>query len=173
LLKPKHRLNRQIRAESVRVVHEDRGALGVMPTREALQMALDEGYDLVELSPNAEPPVCKIMNYGKYCYEQEKKAKLAKKKQKIVQLKELMLRPNISPHDLEVKLNYAKNFINNGDKVKFSLRFKGREASHQEIGFEIFKKITEALKDIAKAESNPKFDGKVIMAILSPIDVKE
>jgi translation initiation factor IF-3 len=136
-------------------------------------MAVNDGLDLVEISPNANPPVCKIMDYGKYCYEQEKKAKLAKKKQKVVHLKEIMLRPNISSHDLEIKLNYAKNFITDGDKVKFTLRFKGREITHQEIGFEIFKKVIEALKDIAKAESGPKMEGKMITAIFSPISLKD
>lgn len=136
-------------------------------------MAVNDGLDLVEISPNANPPVCKIMDYGKYCYEQEKKAKIAKKKQKVVHLKEIMLRPNISPHDLETKLNYAKNFITGGDKVKFTLRFKGREITHQEIGFEIFKKVIEALKEIAKVESGPRMEGKMITAIFSPISLKD
>lgn len=136
-------------------------------------MAVNDGLDLVEISPNANPPVCKIMDYGKYCYEQEKKAKIAKKKQKVVHLKEIMLRPNISSHDLEIKLNYAKNFIAEGDKVKFTLRFKGREITHQEIGFDIFKKVIDALKEIAKAESGPRMEGKMITAIFSPLSLKD
>lgn len=140
---------------------------GVVSTREAIKMALDAGLDLVEVSPNADPPVCKILDYGKFKYEQQKKAAEARKKQKIVEVKEVKIRPGIEKHDYEVKLRNARRFFEQGDKVKVTMRFKGREITHQEIGMGLLKQMIEDLADISVVEMPPKFEGKQVIMILS------
>lgn len=142
--------------------------LGIVNLQAALESASHSGLDLVEISPKAEPPVCKIMDYGKYRYEQQKKKNETKKKQKIVDIKEIQIRPGINQHDLDVKMRAVEKFIKNGDKVKFTMRFRGREISHQALGLEILNKIIETTTNIAKVDSPPKLEGKQYMMILSP-----
>ena len=142
--------------------------IGVMTPRDALEKAQDAGLDLVEISPNAEPPICKILDYGKYKYEQQKKAAEAKKKQKIVELKELKIRPSIEDHDLQVKLKAARKFIGEGNKVKFTLRFRGREMAHINLGRDVINRLREELSDIAKIELHAKMEGRQMIMILAP-----
>ena len=161
--------NERIRALDVQVIGSDGGNLGSMPLNKAIEIAKSEGLDLIEISPNANPPVCKIMDMGKYKYDLQKKANLAKKKQKVVLLKEIKLRPGTDTHDYNFKIKNAKKFITKGDKVKFTVKFKGREMQHTELGKELMNKIIEATKDIAKVESRPKFEGRQIVMIIQPI----
>lgn len=141
--------------------------LGIVPLQEALKLARERDLDLVEISPNAEPPVCKILDFGKFKYEAKKKAHEARKKQKVVELKEIKLRPNIGQNDYEVKLRSITKFINEGDKVKITLKFKGREVTHQELGFKLLERVKNDLEDIAKVEFAPKMEGKQMLMILS------
>ena len=161
--------NERIKALDVQVIGSEGNNLGVMQLKQAIQMAKDEGLDLIEISPNANPPVCKIMDMGKYKYDLQKKANQAKKKQKVVSLKEIKLRPGTETHDYNFKIKNAKKFIGKGDKVKFTVRFKGREMQHTELGKELMNKIIEETKDIAKVESQPKFEGKQMVMIIQPI----
>ncbi|MCE2993132.1 MAG: translation initiation factor IF-3 [Candidatus Jidaibacter sp.] len=142
--------------------------IGVMPTIQALKLAAEKGLDLVEISPTAKPPVCKIMNYGKYKYELQKKAQAAKKKQKIVETKEIKVRPTIAEGDLQIKLRNAIKFLEDGNKVRFSLQFKGREITHNEVGFAIIERIKSELIDIARIEFEPKMEGRQIFMIVAP-----
>ncbi len=142
--------------------------LGVTATRDAIAKAQDYGLDLVEISPNAEPPVCKIMDYGKFRYQQQKKKNEARKKQKVVEIKELKLRPSIDDHDLEVKLKAAQRFLGEGDKVKFTLRFRGREMAHQQLGMKLLDRVKEALMDKMKIDQEPKFEGNQVIMVISP-----
>lgn len=142
--------------------------LGVLSKSEALKVALEAGLDLVEISPNAEPPVCKILNYGKYKYELQKKKAEAKKKQKVVEVKEMQLRPMIDPHDFEIKCKAIKRFIDEGNKVKIIMRFRGRELSHQEIGMGILLKVKSLFEEISKVDHMPKLEGRQMVMVLSP-----
>lgn len=142
--------------------------LGIVTLRNALTLAEDRGLDLVEISPHAEPPVCKIMDYGKFKYEEKKKSLEAKKKQRVVELKEVKFRPNIGQHDYDVKLKSINRFIEEGDKVKITLKFKGRELAHQEIGMEVINRIKEDCKETIKVEFEPRMEGKQILMIISP-----
>lgn len=164
------RTNEEIRVPEVRLISETGEQLGVVQTKEAIKKAVAVGLDLVEVSPNAVPPVCKILDYGKYKYQAQKKKAEAKKKQKVIHLKEIKLRPNIGEHDYQVKFKAAIKFLESGDKVKFSLRFKGREMAHKEIGTELFDRFIEDLKDIAKLELKPKLEGKQIVMIVIPLN---
>ncbi len=166
------KVNREIRANQVRLVGEDGEMIGVVGIREALEQAEKAGLDLVEISPNAEPPVCKILDFGKYKYETKKRLHDAKKKQKITLIKEMKFKPNIGQGDFDVKLRKIKEFLQEGDKVKVSLWFKGREIVHNEIGMKLFNRILEDITDIAKVESSPKMEGKQIIMILSPLQPK-
>jgi translation initiation factor IF-3 len=157
-----------ITADPIRLIGSDGEMVGVVGIQEAISKAAEAGLDLVEISPNAEPPVCKILDYGKYKYEQQKKANEAKKKQKVVEVKELKLRPTIEKHDFEVKLKKARKFIEDGNKVKFTLRFRGREMSHIELGMNVLKQYQTELEDIAKAELEPKTEGRQMIMILGP-----
>ena len=139
-----------------------------MQLKQAIQLARDEGLDLIEISPNANPPVCKIMDMGKYKYDLQKKANQAKKKQKIVSLKEIKLRPGTEIHDYNFKIKNAKKFITKGDKVKFTVKFKGREMQHVELGKDLMKRIIEDTKDIGKVETHPKFEGRQMIMIIQP-----
>ena len=161
--------NERIRALDVQVIGSDGGNLGAMPLNKAIELAKHEGLDLIEISPNANPPVCKIMDMGKYKYDAQKKANLAKKKQKIVLLKEIKMRPVTETHDYDFKVKNAKKFIAKGDKVKFTIRFKGRELQHSHLGNELMGKIKEDMKDIGKVELHPKFDGKQMIMVIQPL----
>ena len=161
--------NERIRALDVQVIGSDGGNLGTLPLNKAIELAKQEGLDLIEISPNANPPVCKIMDMGKYKYDAQKKANLAKKKQKIVSLKEIKMRPVTETHDYEFKVKNAKKFIAKGDKVKFTIRFKGRELQHSHLGNELMGKIKEDMKDIGKVELHPKFDGKQMIMVIQPL----
>ena len=145
--------NERIRALDVQVIGSDGDNLGAMPLNKAIELAKKEGLDLIEISPNATPPVCKIMDMGKYKYDQQKKANLAKKKQKIVSLKEIKLRPGTEAHDYNFKIKNAKKFITKGDKVKFTVKFKGREMQHSQLGKDLMSRIIEETKDVAKVEN--------------------
>jgi translation initiation factor IF-3 len=152
------RINRQIRAPEVRVVGPEGEMLGVMAPRDALLKAQEFGLDLVEVSPNVAPPVCKILDYGKYKYEEQKKKKEAKKKQKIIEIKEIKLRPMIGIHDLEIKIRMMREFITEGDKVKVTMRFRGREMANQKVGIDVLNKVQADLADVGKAESPPRME---------------
>ncbi len=143
--------------------------LGIVNTNEAISMAKEEGLDLIEIAPNAKPPVCKIIDMGKFKYDAQKKANKAKKKQKIVLLKEIKLRPVTEQHDYNFKLKNAQKFLSKGDKVKFTIRFKGRELQHSNLGNDLMNKIQEDIKSVGKVEMNPKFDGKQMIMVIQPI----
>ena len=163
------RSNNRIVSAEVQVISSDGQNLGILNTQEAITIAKNEGLDLIEIAQNAKPPVCKIMDMGKYKYDLQKKANQAKKKQKTVSLKEIKLRPGTEAHDYNFKIKNAKKFITKGDKVKFTVKFKGREMQHAELGKELMNKIIEETKDIAKVESHPKFEGKQMVMIIQPI----
>lgn len=162
------RINTQIRADKIRLVGADGEMIGVVSVPEGLRVAKEAGLDLVEVSPNAEPPVCKVLDYGKYKYEQQKRAAEARKKQKVVVIKEVKLSPRIDKHDLEVKMKAVHKFLDEGDKVKLTLRFRGREMSHQEIGMKLLEKIREDLGSTVRVEHEPKLEGKIIIMIVAP-----
>lgn len=156
----------------MRVVLDDGGSLGVMDTRDAIQEARKRGLDLVEISPNGQPPVCKIIDYGKFLYEQKKKAHEAKKKQVTVQVKEIKFRPGTDDHDYEYRRENARKWLNDGDKVRAAIAFRGREMSHRELGSKILKRLTEELAEIADVEVFPKMEGYQMFTILSPKKTK-
>jgi translation initiation factor IF-3 len=162
------RTNEQITASEVRVISSTGEQLGIINIREALDRAEDEGYDLVEVSPDAKPPVCKIIDYGKLKYKEQKSKKEAKKKQKTIEIKEIKMRPGIDTHDYQVKVKALSKFIGGGNKVKVSMRFRGREMEHQNLGFALLKKLTAEVAEYAKVEVPPKGEGKQIMMILVP-----
>ncbi len=163
------RSNNRISSPEVQVIASNGENLGILNTNEAISISKDQGLDLIEIAPNANPPVCKIMDMGKYKYDTQKKANLAKKKQKIVLLKEIKMRPVTETHDYEFKVKNAKKFILKGDKVKFTIRFKGRELQHSHLGNELMIKIKEDMKDVGKVELNPKFDGKQMIMVIQPL----
>lgn len=160
-------INDQIATDKVRLIDSEGEMKGVFPTSKAIEMAVDEGLDLVEVSPNADPPVCKIMDYGKYKYEQQKKASEARKKQKVVDVKEVKISPRIEKHDYEVKMRNARRFLESGDKVKVSMRLRGREMAHQEIGFDLLKQMIEELDEISSVELHPKLEGRQMIMVLA------
>ncbi|WP_191085682.1 translation initiation factor IF-3 [Roseococcus microcysteis] len=162
------RVNEEIRVPQVRLIDENGEMLGVLSIRDALYRAYQSGLDLLEISPNAVPPVCKITDYGKFKYEQQKKANEARKKQKVVEIKEIKVRPNIDDHDYEVKMKQAKNFIGEGDKVKVTLRFRGREMAHQELGVKLLERIRTELAEIVKVESMPRLENRQMIMVLAP-----
>jgi len=166
------RINEEIRAPQVRVVDETGQMLGVFTRDEALRLAREKGLDLMEVAAQANPPTCKIIDYGKYKYEQKKKQTQARKNQVIIETKEIQLRPRTEMHDLEVKAKHARRFLLEGDKVKISVRFMGREMAHQEIGLETVKKFVESVKDLCLVESEPKMEGRRMFALLAPDPAK-
>ncbi|MCB9025310.1 MAG: translation initiation factor IF-3 [Bdellovibrionaceae bacterium] len=168
----KYRINSDIRASEVRLIDEEGTMVGVMSSTQAYQYAQDKGLDLIEIAPTAKPPTCKVMDYGKWKYENKKKQAVAKKKQTVVTIKEIQVRPRTEQHDLETKLKHARRFLLDGDKVKINLRFMGREMVHQELGFELLNKLTKDLSDIAMLEVPPKKEGRQIYVLLSPDAVK-
>ncbi len=165
-------MNREIRAQQVRLIDENGTMAGVMSVPDALRMAQDKGLDLIEIAPNAEPPTCKIMDYGKYKYEEKKKAAASRKNQVIVTIKEIQMRPRTDQHDFETKMKHARRFLLEGDKVKINLRFMGREMAHQEAGVAVIKKAIEFVKDLALVEAPPKTEGKNLFTLLAPDPAK-
>lgn len=161
------RINEDIAVPEVRLVDEKGEMRGVMPTRQALKLAEEAGLDLVEVSPNAEPPVCKILDYGKYKYEQQKKAAEARKKQKVIEIKEIKVRPGIEKHDYEVKMRSIKRFLEEGDKVKVTMRFRGREMAHQNIGSDLLKQMLEEVQSLCTVELSPRLEGRQMIMILA------
>ena len=161
-------INGEIREKEVRVVDSDGTQLGIMPTREALELAVSKGLDLVDIAPQATPNVCRIMDYGKYRYEQAKREKEARKNQKVVEVKEVRMSMNIDTHDFQTKANQAIKFLKSGDKVKASVRFRGREMAHTSIGEVLLKQFGEQCAEVATVEKNPKLDGRHMTMFLSP-----
>ena len=161
--------NNRITAPEVQVIGSDGDNVGILNTNEAISMAKEQGLDLIEIAPNAKPPVCKIIDMGKFKYDAQKKANVAKKKQKIVLLKEIKMRPVTETHDYDFKVKNAKKFIGKGDKVKFTIRFKGRELQHSHLGRELMDKIKIDMQDIGKVELHPKFDGKQMIMVIQPL----
>ena len=161
--------NNRITAPEVQVIGSDGDNIGILNTNEAISMAKEQGLDLIEIAPNAKPPVCKIIDMGKFKYDAQKKANVAKKKQKIVLLKEIKMRPVTETHDYDFKVKNAKKFIGKGDKVKFTIRFKGRELQHSHLGRELMDKIKADMQDIGKVELHPKFDGKQMIMVIQPL----
>ena len=163
------RANNRINSPEVQVIGSTGENLGIINTNAAISMAKEEGLDLIEIAPNAKPPVCKIIDMGKYKYDAQKKANKAKKKQKKIELKEIKLRPVTETHDYNFKLKNAQKFLSKGDKVKFTIRFKGRELQHSNLGHDLMNKIQEDIKLIGKVEMNPKFDGKQMIMVIQPL----
>ena len=162
------RTNHRIKSIDVQVINSNGENLGILPLKKAIDAAKQEGLDLIEISPNAKPPVCKIMDMGKYKYDMQKKANKAKKNQKIAVLKELKLRPGTEIHDYNFKIKNAKKFLQKGDKVKFTVRFKGREMQHVQLGKDLMSRIIEDTKEIGRVEVNPKFEGRQMIMIIHP-----
>jgi translation initiation factor IF-3 len=162
------RVNHQINVPQVRLVREDGSMVGVVTTREAINMAADAGLDLVEVSPNATPPVCKILDLGKFKYEEQKRKNEARKKQKVIEVKEIKLRPGIDTHDYDVKMRSIHRFLEEGDKVKVTMRFRGREMAHQELGVKVLDRVKADLDAVAKVESAPKMEGRQMIMVISP-----
>jgi len=161
--------NNRINSPEVQVIGSTGENLGIINTNKAISMAKEEGLDLIEIAPNAKPPVCKIIDMGKYKYDAQKKANKAKKKQKKIELKEIKLRPVTETHDYNFKLKNAQKFLSKGDKVKFTIRFKGRELQHSNLGYNLMNKIQEDIKLVGKVEMNPKFDGKQMIMVIQPL----
>jgi translation initiation factor IF-3 len=161
--------NNRISSPEVQVIGSDGNNLGILNTNEAISIAKEQGLDLIEIAPNAKPPVCKIIDIGKFKYDAQKKANVARKKQKIVLLKEIKMRPVTETHDYEFKVKNAKKFIKKGDKVKFTIRFKGRELQHSHLGRELMDKIKADMADVGKVELHPKFDGKQMIMVIQPL----
>ena len=161
-------VNERIRAKTVRVISEKGDMLGVFNTNEAIQLAFEKGLDLVEVSPNASPPVCKIIDYGKYKYQVQKKQAEAKKKQKTFEVKEVKLMPGIEDHDYGVKLKSIQRFLSEGDKVKITLRFKGREMAYHQRGMDVLKKLESQIEPVAKIEQVPTLEGKHMIMVIAP-----
>ena len=163
------RSNNRITSSEVQVITNDGDNLGILNTNEAISKAKEEGLDLIEIAPKARPPVCKIMDMGKYKYDAQKKANKAKKKQKKIELKEIKLRPVTELHDYTFKIKNAQKFISKGDKVKFTIKFKGRELQHSHLGNELMDKIKQDMHEIGKVELQPKFDGKQMIMVIQPL----
>nr|WP_322890016.1 MULTISPECIES: translation initiation factor IF-3 [unclassified Yoonia] len=162
-------MNERIRAAEIRLIGADGENVGVVSPDRAMQMAEEAGLDLVEISPNAVPPVCKIMDFGKFKYETQKKEAEARKKQKIIEIKEIKFRPNTDSHDYEVKMRSVFKFLENGDKVKVTLRFRGREMAHQELGRKLLERVAEDTKEAGKVENFPKMEGRQMVMLIGPL----
>ena len=167
--KQEHLINEEITVAQVRLVGEDGAQLGIVPIDEAQNLSIDKGLDLVMIAPKAEPPVCRIMDYGKFRFEQEKREKEAKKKQQVVEVKEIQLSCNIGEHDFQTKLNHAFRFLKDGNKVKVCVRFKGREMRHTELGMDIVMRFAEAASECAQIDKKPVLEGRNLTLFLSPI----
>ncbi len=162
------RINDEIRNREIQLIDAEGANLGVVETLTALKMAADAGLDLVEISPNNNPPVCKILDFGKYKFQAQKKAAEARKRQKVVEIKEIKLRPMIDDHDYEVKMRAMQRFFEEGDKVKITLRFRGREMAHQELGTQLLQRIKEEVSEQAKVEQEARFEGRQVVMVLAP-----
>ncbi|HXF96595.1 MAG TPA: translation initiation factor IF-3 [Gemmatimonadales bacterium] len=165
---PRIRVNRQIRISPVRVIGSDGTQLGVMPVEQALAAAEERGLDLVEVAPLARPPVVKIMDYGKYKFEQAKAARAAKKKQHVIHLKEVKFRPGISDHDFEFKTRHAREFLQDGNKVKVTMMYRGRQLAHTQLGRDVLERVASELKDVGKIEQEPKLEGRNMTMVIAP-----
>jgi translation initiation factor IF-3 len=163
------RINGEIEAREIRLVDENGGMVGVVSLREALFRASEVGLDLVEVSPTAAPPVCKILDFGKFKYESQKKAAAARKKQRVIEVKEIKMRPGIDDNDYNIKMKKVREFLDEGDKVKVTLRFRGREMSHQELGAVLLNKVKEEVADLAKVEQFPKLEGRQMVMVMAPL----
>jgi translation initiation factor IF-3 len=161
-------VNREIDSRQVRLVDPEGNMVGVVSIGAALSAAEEAGLDLVEVSPNADPPVVKILDFGKFKYEEQKKKNEARKKQKVIDVKEIKLRPNIDAHDYEVKMRNARRFLEEGDKVKVTMRFRGREMAHQDLGMNVLHKVRDELEELAKVESMPRMEGRQMTMVLAP-----
>lgn len=161
------RINDEINASMVLVVDQNATQLGVLPIREALRVASESGLDLVEVSPNADPPVCKILDYGKFKYEAQKKKSEARKKQKVIEVKEIKMRPSIDEHDYQVKMRSMRRFIEEGDKVKVTIRFRGRELAHQDLGLKVLERVRGDLEGVSKVEQLPKVEGRQMIMVIT------
>ena len=162
------RINEAIRSATVRCINAEGEQLGVLSIDEALEKAAQAGLDLVELQPNAEPPVCKILDYGKFKYQAQKRANEARKKQKVIEVKEIKLRPNIDDHDYQVKMRAVNKFLAAGDKVKVTLRFRGREMAHVELGAQLLERVRTEIDEVAKVEAMPKMEGRQMIMVIAP-----
>ena len=163
-----HKINSRIEAREVRLIDAQGENRGVVPTRQAIMMAEEAGLDLVEVSPDAKPPVAKILDYGKFKYQEQKKANEARKKQKVIEIKEIKMRPTIDDHDYDVKMRAMKRFFDEGDKVKVTLRFRGREMAHQHLGMDLLTRVQKDTEVFAKLEQYPKMEGRQMMMVLAP-----
>ncbi|WP_099912306.1 translation initiation factor IF-3 [Puniceibacterium antarcticum] len=163
------RINDRIRSNEIRLIGADGENVGVVTPARAMEMAEEAGLDLVEISPNAAPPVCKIMDFGKFKYEQQKREAEARKKQKIIEVKEIKFRPNTDIHDYEVKMRSVFKFLENGDKCKITLRFRGREMAHQNLGRELLERVAEDVKEVGKIENMPKMEGRQMIMMIGPV----
>jgi translation initiation factor IF-3 len=168
----KARKNRQIRAREIRVIGEDGSQIGIMSVDEALIIAEERGLDLVEVAPNAKPPVCKVMDYGKYLYEEKKKAQEAKKRQTQIQVKEVKFRPHTDDHDIETKVRHIRRFLDDGDRCKVTVFFRGREMAHKDLGEDILQRIVEMTADVAKVEQASRVEGRTMFLVLAPLPKK-
>ncbi|WP_338012192.1 translation initiation factor IF-3 [Celeribacter ethanolicus] len=166
------RINERIRAPEIRLIGAEGENIGVITPAKALDLAIEAGLDLVEISPNATPPVCKIMDFGKFKYEQQKRESEARKKQKIIEIKEVKFRPGTDVHDYEVKMRNVIKFLENGDKVKVTLRFRGREMAHQDLGRQLLERVAEDVKEIGKIENMPKMEGRQMIMMIGPLPSK-
>ncbi len=167
------RINDQIRISPVRLIDHEGEQVGIVSIEEARERAADVGLDLVEVAPEARPPVCKLMDYGKFRYEAQRKAREARKKQHVTQLKEVKMRPGIEDHDYDFKTRHARRFIEEGNKVKLTMMFRGRQMSHPELGLEVLKRVITDLADIAKVEANPSMEGRSMTMVLAPLVTKQ
>lgn len=163
-----HRVNFRIEAREVRLIDAQGNMIGVVPTREALTRAEEAGLDLVEIAPTATPPVCKILDYGKFKYEAQKKANAARKKQRVIEVKEIKMRPGIDDNDYNIKMKKVREFIDEGDKVKVTMRFRGREMAHGELGMAVLRRVAEQMAEVAKVEAHPRMEGRQMLMVLSP-----
>ncbi len=164
----KNRVNQDIKSESVRLIDAAGSQAGILPLEEALQAAVETGFDLVEISPNAEPPVCRLMDYGKFLFEQNKKRQASKKRQQVIHLKEVKFRPGTEEADYQTKLRNLRRFLNHGDKTKVTLWFRGREMRHQELGMKLLRRVEADLEELAKVEQFPKMEGRRLSMVLTP-----
>ena len=162
------RVNEQIEAEKIRVVDADGEMVGVISKEEGIEIAFEAGLDLVEVSPNADPPVCKVLDYGKFKYEAQKKATDARKKQKVIDDKEIKMRPGIDEHDYQVKMRSVRRYLDEGDKVKMTIRFRGREMAHQELGMKVLDRVREEVDELAKVEQFPRTEGRLMTMVIAP-----
>jgi translation initiation factor IF-3 len=162
------RVNQEIRVRDVQLIDQDGNNRGVVPTHQAIAIAEEAGLDLVEIAPNSEPPVCKLLDFGKFKYQSQKKAAEARKKTKTVEVKEIKMRPGIDDHDYDVKMRSMKRFFDEGDKVKVTLRFRGRELSHQELGWQVLQRVKADTEPLAKVEAEPRMEGRQMVMVLAP-----